>query len=118
MRAASAEIAGAARRPSRAAHALSEVERAEILRIANEPRFAEFPSARIVPMPADETFYVARESSVSRALRARGQTRHRGRAEAPQWTRPPSTHVATAPRQVFRWDKTHLPATWLIAGFS
>jgi putative transposase len=92
-------------------HALSEAEREEILRIANEPRFAELPPARIVPMLADEGIYVASESSFSRVLRAHGQTRHRGRAKTPQRTRPPSTHVATAPRQVFCWDMTYLPAT-------
>ena len=93
------------------AHALSEAERGQILRIANEPRFAELPPARIVPMLADEGVYVASESSFSRVLRAHGQTRHRGRAKAPQRLRPPSTHVATAPRQVFCWDMTYLPAT-------
>ena len=93
------------------AHALSEAEREEILRIANEPRFAELPPARIVPMLADDGIYLASESSFSRVLRARGQTRHRGRAKVPQRARPPSTHVATAPRQVFCWDMTYLPAT-------
>ena len=93
------------------AHALSEAEREEILRIANEPRFADLPPARIVPMLADEGVYVASESSFSRVLRAHGQTRHRGRAKAPQRIRPPSTHVATAPRQIFCWDMTYLPAT-------
>ena len=62
-------------------------------------------------MLADEGVYVASESSFSRVLRAHGQTRHRGRAKAPQRVRPPSTHVATAPRQVFCWDMTYLPAT-------
>jgi putative transposase len=33
------------------AHALSDAERAQILTVANEPRFAEVPPARIVPMP-------------------------------------------------------------------
>jgi hypothetical protein len=93
------------------AHALSEAERGQILQIANEPRFAELPPARIVPMLADEGVYVASESSFSGVLRSRVQTRHRGRAKAPQRTRPPSTHVATAPRQVFCWDMTYLPAT-------
>ena len=93
------------------AHALSEAEREEILRIANEPRFAELPPARIVPMLADDGVYIASESSFSRVLRTHGQTRHRGRAKTPQRTRPPSTHVATAPRQVFCWDMTYLPAT-------
>ena len=93
------------------AHALSEAERELVLQIANEPRFAELPPARIVPMLADEGTYIASESSFSRVLRAHGQTRHRGRAKAPQRVRPPSTHVATAPRQVFCWDMTYLPAT-------
>ena len=93
------------------AHALSEAEREKILRIANEPRLAELPPARIVPMLADEGVYIASESSFSRVLRAHGQTRHRGRARAPQRFRPPSTHVATAPWQDFCWDMTYLPAT-------
>ncbi len=93
------------------AHALSETEREEIPRIANESRIAEFPPARIVPMLAGKEVYVASESSLSRVLRAHGQTRHRGRAKMPQRTRPPSTHVATAPRQIFSWDMTYLPAT-------
>jgi len=35
-------------------HALSADERAELLRVANEPRFADVPPARIVPMLADD----------------------------------------------------------------
>ena len=54
------------------AHALSAQERAQILQVANEPRFAELPSARIVPMLADEGVYMARESRFSRVLRAHG----------------------------------------------
>ena len=92
------------------AHALTPEERAEVLRLANEPRFAEVPPARLVPMLADEGVYVASESSFHRVLRAHGQTQHRGRARAPQRRRPPSTHVATAPNQVWCWDMTFLPA--------
>lgn len=93
------------------AHALSPAERAELLRVANEPRFADMPPARIVPMLADEGRYIASESSFARVLRAHGQTEHRGRAKAPRPSRPPTTHVATAPRQVWCWDMTYLPAT-------
>lgn len=92
------------------AHALSAEERQRILELANEPRFAELPPARIVPMLADEGTYIASESSFSRVLRAHGQLRHRGRAKAPQRSRPPSTHVATAPRQLWCWDLTFLPS--------
>ena len=54
-------------------HALTEEERARIVEVANEPRFAEVPPARIVPMLADEGVYIASESSFHRVLRAHGQ---------------------------------------------
>ena len=91
-------------------HALSEAERAQLLRVANEPRFAAMPPARIVPMLADEGIYLASESSFGRVLREQGQTAHRGRAKAPRAVRPPTTHIACAPRQVWCWDMTYLPA--------
>ena len=91
-------------------HALSPDERAQLLCVANEPRFAAVPPARIVPMLADEGVYLASESSFARVLRAHGQSQHRGRAKAPHAGRPPTTHIATAPRQVWCWDMTYLPA--------
>lgn len=78
--------------------------------MANEPRFADLPPARIVPMLADEVRYIASESTFSRLLRAQGQTARRGRARPPRPTRPPTTHIATAPGQVWCWDMTYLPA--------
>mgnify|MGYP000504080617 CR=1 FL=1 len=92
------------------AHALSPTERAEVLRVANEPRFADVPPARIVPRLADEGVYLASESTFARVLREHGQSVHRGRAGAPRATRLPTTHIATAPRQVWCWDMTYLPA--------
>jgi putative transposase len=91
-------------------HALRPEERAKLLAVANEPRFAAVPPARIVPMLADEGVYLASESSFSRVLREQGQSRHRGRAKAPKASRPPTTHIAAAPRQVWCWDMTYLPA--------
>jgi len=92
------------------AHALSETERTKLLAVANEPRFAAVPPARIVPMLADEGIYLASESTFSRVLKADGQMTHRGRAKAPKAVRPPTTHVASVPRQVWCWDMTYLPA--------
>jgi putative transposase len=91
-------------------HALSEAERGQILAVANAPRFAAVPPARIVPMLADEGIYIASESSFNRVLKAHGQTTHRSRAKAPKQRRPPTTHIATGPRQVWCWDMTYLPA--------
>ena len=90
-------------------HALSEAERAQVLAVANEPRFAAVPPARIVPMLADEGVYLASESSFSRVLREQGANRpSRARQGAPR--RPPTTHIATAPRQVRCWDMAYLSA--------
>ena len=91
-------------------HALSGVERAHLVAVANEPRFAAVPPARIVPMLADDGIYLASESTFSRVLKAHGQTSHRGRAKRPKTVRPPTTHIATETRQVWCWDMTYLPA--------
>jgi transposase InsO family protein len=91
-------------------HALSAAERAQLLAVANEPRVAAVPPARIVPMLADEGIYLASESTFSRVLKVHGQTTHRGRTKAPKAVRPPTTHIATEPRQVWCWDMTYLPA--------
>ena len=96
-------------RPS-PSHALSEAERAQIVAVTNEPRFADMPPARIVPALADEGTYIASEASFHRVLRARGQMNRRGRARSPRTPRPPSTHVATQPGDVWCWDVTFLPA--------
>lgn len=91
-------------------HALTPEERQRLLQVANEPRFADIPPARIVPALADEGVYLASESSFTRVLREAGQNRHRSRAKAPRKVRPPTTHVATAPAQLWCWDLTYLPA--------
>ena len=94
-------------------HALSPEERAALLAVANEPRFASLPPARIVPMLADEGVYLGSASSMARVLKAHGQNARRGRAKVPKATRPPTTHIATAPGQVWCSDMTDLPANVL-----
>ena len=94
----------------RPSHALSEAERARIVALANEPRFASTPPARIVPALADEGIYVGSESSFHRVLRDHGQMQRRGRARPPQRSRPPATHLATRPGAVCGWDLTFLSA--------
>jgi transposase InsO family protein len=90
-------------------HALSEAERVRIIEIANEPRFAETPPARIVRALADEGIYIASESSFHRVLRTHGQMNRRGRAHPPRTSRPPTTHIAIRPGDVWCWDLTFLP---------
>jgi putative transposase len=73
------------------AHALSPGERAQLLRVANEPRFADVPPARIVPMLADEGVYLGSESSLARVLREQhaGGPRSPGPGERRPLTWPP-----------------------------
>lgn len=92
------------------AHALTRQERAAIVEVANSPQYAALPPAQIVPRLADEGRYLASESSFHRVLREAGQNRHRGRAKAPHASRPPTTHVARQPNQVWCWDVTWLPS--------
>jgi putative transposase len=91
-------------------HALSGAEQARIVAVANESRFADTPPARIVPALADEGIYIASESSFHRVLRAQGQMHRRGRTRPPRTSRPPTTHIATGPAEVWCWDVTFLPA--------
>ena len=98
-----------AERPAHA-HALTPAERERVVAVANEPRFADLPPAQIVPRLADEGVYLASESTFHRVLRDVGQHAHRGRAKRPQSRRPATTHLATAPRQVWCWDVTWLPS--------
>ena len=90
--------------PSRA---LTKAERAQIVAVCNEPRFAETPPGRIVPTLADEGIYIASESSFYRVLRAHGQMNRRGRAQPPRTSRPPTTHIATRPGDVWCWATEH-----------
>ena len=92
------------------AHASTPAERAEVLRAATGPRFAAVPPAHIVPVLADESVYLASESSLARVLREHGQSARRRRAKAPQAGRLPANHIATAPRQMWCWAMTCLAA--------
>lgn len=78
--------------------------------VANEPRSASVPPARIVPMLTDEGVYIASESRFARVLRSEGQNAHRGRAKAHKAVRSPTTHITSSSRQVWCWDMTFLPA--------
>jgi len=87
---------------------LSQAERAEVLAVANTPRFASLPPTQIVPILADEGRYLASESSFYRILREEDQQHHRGRAAAPS-ARAVPCHCASAPNQLWAWDITYLP---------
>jgi transposase InsO family protein len=87
---------------------LSAHERAQVLRVVNEARFANLPPTQIVPILADEGRYLASESTLYRILRDEDQLAHRGRARAPQYRAVPR-HCASGPNQLYAWDITYLP---------
>ena len=87
---------------------LAPEERAAVLSVANEPRFADLPPTQIVPRLADEGTYLASESSFYRLLREADQLAHRGRAKAP-CARPIPRYCARGPNELWSWDITYLP---------
>lgn len=96
-----------AERP-RPEHALSEEERQRIIDICNSPEFASLAPGQIVPKLADRGIYIGSESTIYRVLKEAKQLSHRGSAKAPRTPKPPSTHTATGPNEVFCWDITWL----------
>ncbi len=66
-------------------------------------------AGRLVPRLADRGEYIGSESTMYRVLRERGQAGRRGRAKAPRPSRPPTTHRAAGPCEVWSWDITWLP---------
>lgn len=87
--------------------ALSPKERAHILALMNQPRYAELAPAQIWARELDEGRYHCSIRTMYRILQAAGQSGERRR----QATHPAKTApelVATGPSQVFTWDITKL----------
>jgi putative transposase len=71
---------------------------AHVLRVAHDPRVADMPPERIVPILADEGAYIASEPTFAHVLREHGQ---RGAVAVPEFHRAPGPtdfDVETAPR--------------------
>ena len=87
---------------------LTPKEQEDIVRTCNSAKYVDLTPPQIVPKLADEGIYLASESSFYRILKANHQhakrtpTHHRG-------SKPITTHIATAPNQVWSWDITWLP---------
>lgn len=108
------EVVSCDQRPSRddqPPHKLTEIERAEVLAVANSDEFGHLPPSQIVPQLADQGRYVASESTFYRILREENPLTHR-RSERPAQSRTkPRALSATAPNQLYSWDITYLPST-------
>ena len=91
-------------------HKLTEIERAQVLAVANSDEFGHLPPSQIVPRLADQGRYLASESTFYRLLQAENQLAHR-RSERPAQSRTkPRAICATAPNQLYSWDITYLPS--------
>ncbi|PXX46978.1 helix-turn-helix domain-containing protein [Undibacterium pigrum] len=63
---------------------LSELERQNLLAVANSPEFGRLPTSLIVPRLPDQGEYVASESTIYRVLNATNQLKHRSANKPPQ----------------------------------
>ncbi|WP_442886025.1 DDE-type integrase/transposase/recombinase [Desulfotomaculum sp. 1211_IL3151] len=88
------------------ANKLSEDERQAIVETA--PEFKSLPPSQIVPRLADQSIYLASESTFYRVLKENDMQHHRGRAKRP-CSKSISTHCTTGPNQVWMWDITWFP---------
>lgn len=89
---------------------LTETERERVLCLLNSEEYRDLSPKQIVPKLADQSCYIASESTMYRILREEKMLAHR-RAERPNThTRPPELS-ATKPNQVWSWDITYLAST-------
>lgn len=93
------------------ANKLSEVERLQVLNVANEPEFADLPPGKIVPLLADKGRYIASESTFYRVLQEEEQLTHRQRCRPANVANKPTALVAVQPNEIYSWDITYLPTT-------
>ena len=89
------------------ANALSDAEVAHMMEMLNSVEFRNLPPQQIVPRLAERGAYIASESTMYRALRARRLLAHRSPAR-PATSRAPKRREATGPNQVWSWDITWL----------
>lgn len=88
---------------------LSELECHRVIKVANQPEYADLSPGKIVPKLADAGIYIASESTFFRILSAEKQLKHRQKAKPVKQVKKPRALCATAPNQLYSWDITYLP---------
>ena len=81
------------------ANKLSEIEHQAAMAVLNDQEFKNLPPSQIVPRLADQSRYIASESTLYRLLRRAGQMAHRRLERAPQKRYKPRALTATEPDQ-------------------
>jgi transposase InsO family protein len=111
-----ADLRPTAERPE-PAKKLTPEEKAAILHWVNQPQYqSQTPEFIVADLMDKEGLYIASESSFYRVMREHNQMKRRGRQAAPKSVKPPTSHTATEPNQVWTWDISWLPGpakgTW------
>jgi len=88
---------------------LSNLERRRLIKIANDPDYADLQPSKIVPKLADRGCYIASESTFYRVLKSENQLSHRQKSKPVRQQQKPKALMATRPNQVYSWDITYLP---------
>jgi putative transposase len=82
-------------------------ERVQVVEIATSAEYRDVSPAKIVPMLADKSEYVASESTFYRILQAENLAAHRSNSR-PRSHHKPEAFEAMAPNEVWTWDITYL----------
>lgn len=90
---------------------LSDTERQRIIRVCNQPEYADLSPSKIVPTLADTGLYLASETTIYRILKEEKQLAHRLKSRSVKNKSKPDALRVTGPNQVYSWDITYLPTT-------
>lgn len=88
---------------------LSELERQRLIKVANDPDYADLQPSKIVPKLADSGCYIASESTFYRVLSNENQLMHRQKSKPVRQQQKPKPLIAIRPNQIYSWDITYLP---------
>ncbi len=91
------------------ANKLTALERQRIIKVVNEPAYADLAPSQIVPKLADEGRYIGSESTLYRVLKAENQLLHRQTCQPARSVKKPRALTAMGPNQIYTWDITYLP---------
>jgi putative transposase len=101
------------RRPRRSPRALAPEERASVLAVLHEPRFADLAPSEVYASLLGEKRYLCSERTMYRVLAENAEVRERrNQLRHPAYTVPEL--LATRPNELWSWDITKLlgPAKW------
>ena len=91
------------------ANKMTALERQRIIKVVNEPAYADLAPSQIVPKLADNGHYIGSESTLYRVLKEEKQLNHRLKSKPVRSAKKPRALTAMGPNQIYTWDITYLP---------